>query len=95
MPVIVSFSVPLFVNVMVDGVDVELVARTGVDAKLSVVPLAVMAGCASAAHDATASAVPTSALNMFVLIDVVGMFIDFAFRSQRTRCHIPRSEAPR
>ncbi len=95
MPVIVSFSVPLFVNVIVAGVDVELVARTGVDAKLSVVPLAVIAGCASAAHDATASAVPTSALNMFVLIDVVGMFIDFAFRSQRTRCHIPRSEAPR
>ena len=95
MPVIVSFSVPLFVNVMVDGVDVELVARTGVDAKLSVVPLAVIAGCASAAHDATASAVPTSALNMFVLIDVVGMFIDFAFRLQRTRCQIPRSQAPR
>ena len=95
MPVIVSFSVPLFVNVMVDGVDVELVVRTGVEAKLSVVPLAVMAGCASAANDAMASAAPTSALNMFVLIDVVGMFIDFAFRLQRTRCQIPRSQAPR
>jgi hypothetical protein len=81
MPVIVSFSVPMFSNVMVEGVGVELATKTGVEAKVSVgPPLTLMAGCASAAHDAAASATPTSALNIFVVIDVVGMFIDFAFR---------------
>ena len=80
-PVIVSFSVPVFSSVIVDGVGVELVTRTGVEAKVSVgSPLTLMAGCASAAHDATASAAPPSTLNIFVGIDVVGMFIDFAFR---------------
>ena len=81
MPVIVSFSVPVFSSVMVDGVGVELATKTGVEAKVSVgPPLTLMAGCASAEHDATASTAPTSALNIFVVIDVVGMFIDFAFR---------------
>lgn len=81
MPVIVSFSVPVFSNVMVDGVGVELVTKTGVEAKVSVVPpLTLMAGCASAAHDATASDAPRSALNILVVIDSARMFIDFAFR---------------